>query len=969
MTQYCYTPHAVPYKMNRLLAETRVDSSSNLHTHVMMGGVRGKINVGTRKAEEFWDAYMNAYKNGDSELYLAEKPLSEVPVLVDVDLKTRAKSDVPEPLYTLSHVKKIIKTYQSVLKDVVLEHVDRSNLVCVLLQKPPRIVQEDHSYVKHGFHLHFPKCFIDANVQKAYLVPIVSKRLEGMFDHLYTIDDGYCDTTGDDDEYDTAQCATGKTANVHYKFLDDTSVVVHWLMYGSRKADSVPYLATKCFSGSCEEISFEEALGDYILPKFRGRDTATDCRGNVVDLLPRILSTRLHGRMMYYHKAKPSVNTPVIDMLTKKFETKRTAFEQMTISEALAEVEELLPLLSDNRADVRSDWLAVGFCIYNITKGDAEGLSLWLEFSYRSPKCDEAVCINTWGSMTDEKSTYTIGTLKYFAKVDSPEEYDKLCRKKGDKLIGKAVEGGHNDIAKLLFNEYANEFLYSPTNAKWYQFREHIWHEDKACYALSERISEDNGAVISQFEEHLRHAKRELRRLGRPTEKPKRVRRTRDDDDEDEDEEEATAEMLWNKVAALSKLIRQCKNSTFKSCVMRECQEVFRNTTFVEKLNTEPYLVAFKNGVYDFKNDCFRDGKPEDYLSVSTSIAYKDYRSMDDPEVQEVAEFFRKVLPDDEVRRYFLEQACQLFIGGNHDKVFCIWTGSGDNGKSMTQKLFEKLLGNLAVKISTTLITGEKSKMGQASPELARTGNGVRWVVMDEPGQNEQITTGILKALTGNDSFYARDLYEGGKGTKEIVPLFKLNMLCNNLPAIKRPDEACWERVRVFPFESKFLPADKCPATVEEQFAKKIFPRDADFTKRIDKLLQPFAWYLIYHLRCLNRKTRVIPAKVRIATNMYKEENNNNPVEEFKDDELVKNPRGEVSVDEVVIRYRDWWKVNYSGEKLVATKKVLINMFTRAFGDVVEVTTRGGIKKRVFKGYSWRNDSEDDDNGINPLIG
>ena len=332
-----------------------------------------------------------------------------------------------------------------------------------------------------------------------------------------------------------------------------------------------------------------------------------------------------------------------------------------------------------------------------------------------------------------------------------------------------------------------------------------------------------------------------------------------------------------------------------------------------------------------------------------------------------MADFFRKVLPDDEVRRYFLDQACQLFIGGNHDKVFCIWTGSGDNGKSVTQRLFEKLLGDLAVKISTSLITGDKAKLGQATPELARTGRGVRWVVMDEPGQNEQITTGLLKALTGNDSFYARDLYEGGKTTKEIVPLFKLNMLCNKLPTIKRPDEACWERVRVFPFESKFLSEDKCPSSLEDQLASKTFPRDPHFVKKLDKLLPPFAWYLIYHLRCLNKQNRVIPDKVRIATNMYKEENNNDPTQEFKDDELTKDPKGEVSVDELTTRYRDWWKINYSGEKLVATKKVIINMFSIILGDVVEVTTRGGIKKKVFKGYKWGTHDDSSDN-TNPLL-
>jgi phage/plasmid-associated DNA primase len=192
---------------------------------------------------------------------------------------------------------------------------------------------------------------------------------------------------------------------------------------------------------------------------------------------------------------------------------------------------------------------------------------------------------------------------------------------------------------------------------------------------------------------------------------------------------------------------------------------------------------------------------------------------------------------------------------------------------------------------------------------------------------------------------------------------------------IRKPDEACWERVRVIPFESKFLPEHKCPPTIEEQYEQKIVPRDPDFSKRIDSILQPFAWFLIYHLRCLNKKNRIVPDKVRVATNMYKEENNNDPTQEFKDDEIEKDPRGELSVDEVCTRYRDWWKVNYAGEKLISTKKVIVNSFTKILGDVYETMTKGGMKKKVYRGFSWRKCSDEDEevprqklNRINPML-
>ncbi len=30
---------------------------------------------------------------------------------------------------------------------------------------------------------------------------------------------------------------------------------------------------------------------------------------------------------------------------------------------------------------------------------------------------------------------------------------------------------------------------------------------------------------------------------------------------------------------------------------------------------------------------------------------------------------------------------CEMYIGGNRDKILQIWTGEGDNGKSVTIKL------------------------------------------------------------------------------------------------------------------------------------------------------------------------------------------------------------------------------------------------------------------------------------------
>lgn len=873
------------------------------HSHVLLGSPYGKINVSNSRMKEFWDIYADCVSES-APLFLAEKPSQELPVLVDVDLKTRLNSTVSKKIYSSKNVKTVVKTYQTILKEKVLQNVSEEALTCVLLEKPSFVMETNGiKFVKNGFHLHFPKLFIDSNVQEAYIIPLVKDQLSGLFDNLYTVDDGRIDES--------------RKPVPHYDFIDSASVRVHWLMYGSRKPGNKPYVATKCFLAGAVETDFESALGDYILPQLKGENEPQSCEGNVMKLLPRILSTRLHGRIQYYFKARPSVNTPIFE----QFETikqKRPIFVQKTVNDVMKEVEKLMPLINDKRADDRGDWLAIGFCLMNITDGDADGLSAWLEFSDRSPKCNEAECICLWNSRRE--NNFSLGTLKYFAKLDSPVEYEALCKKHGDELIDMAVDGGHNDLAKILYNEYGQEFVFSTINSSWYRFTNHIWEKSespKVCFQLSERISDNNGAILNQFIHHLKLAEKERKILSKKT---------------DDDENEIQVAMLTRKIQTLTKLIKSCKANSFKTSVMKECQEVFRNDSFSDKLNTNPYLVAFKNGVYDFKNDCFRDGKPEDYLSVSLSFDYKDFGSRDCQEVLEVASFFRKIFPDDSIRQYFLDQVSQLFIGGNHDKVILIWTGSGDNGKSVTQRLFEKMLGQLSVKISTTMITGRKSNLGQASPELARTGNGVRMVVMDEPNKDEKITTGIVKTATGNDSFFARDLYQGGNGTKEIIPLFKIHMLCNELPSVKNPDDAFWERVRVIPFESKFVSEEKCPLTYEEQMSKKIFPKDPQFQfgKKIEEMIQPLAWFLISHWRGLNKTERIVPEKVKIATGEYRDENSNDPYQEFAEENLTRG-QGKIKCDKIVEKFKEWFKRENPREK-PPTKKVIINCFNKILG-------------------------------------
>ncbi len=855
---------------------------------------------------DFWTRYSNAYSL-NKPLYVAENPGKESPVLVDIDLRTRKSNlvtdlGVGDHLYTREQVTAVVEAFQNTLEKIVVD-LKQEALTCVLLEKRHyEQVINGEKYVKNGFHLHFPKLFLDRKVQDVYLIPIVKKLLTGLFDNLQVSD-----------------------------FIDSNAPNVHWLMYGSSKPDHEPYTATACFLANCKEVTLARGLGDYKVARARGEKSIPSCAEDIELMLPRILSIALYGREReYYYRPKPSVNTPLLETY-ELIKTNRKEYDQLTVDQSLAQAEKLLSIISPSRADDRSDWLSVGFCLWNITDGDEDGLSLWLQFSEQSDKFDEVECISIWSTM--RANTYTIGTLKFYARNDNPEKYGEIMKQQGSALLKEAVNGCHNDIAKVLYNEYGNEFVCTSFgNRAWFQFKGHTWKDADKGVFLRERISCENGVVIKQLTDSIRAMVSEL---GDPNKDTKDVQ---------------------TRIKKLSDVIRNCKAAPYKNNVMTECQEVFYNPEFNSLLNKNPYLVAFQNGVYDFSNDIFRDGKPEDYLSNSLPIEYNDFRSIDHPKVVEVDNFFRKVFPDSDIRDYFLDQVCQVFVGGNHDKVILFWTGEGNNGKTVTQTLFEKMLGNLAIKFSTTLITGKKTQTGVANPEMARAGDGVRWAVMEEPNPDEVLSAGALKGLTGNDSYWARDLFQTGKATKEICPMFKLHMICNKLPAMKDSDKATWNRIRVIPFEATFLPENECPKLLDDQIAEKKFPMDKHFTDKIPGLTQPLAWYLIHRWRTVSKMERVEPDKVKLATECYMREND--IFKQFETQCVFDNPKVKLTVVALYNHFKEWFREECPGQVL-PTRTVVKKHFLTKWGDLVD--------NKYWVGKTCKQESEGEEKG-NPLL-
>jgi len=865
------------------------------HTHVSLIHPKGRYLFDRTELEIFWDEYSKNINSGNI-VGIAEKPQTVLPVLVDIDLKIVCEEttfDPSEHLYTNEQLYKVIEVYQTILFSIV-EDIHDKNLLCVVLEKDIYYKNiGDTRYAKNGFHLHFPWCFLSKVEQEMQLIPRVKEELKNLklFQNLGIEDSG--------------------------SVVDKASCTVPWLLYGSSKCtESKPYKVTKVLDLNCEEVDIEKAFKNYKI--YDENEKPLKIGGRVKEYLPRILSIIPYGRDV--KEIKKSVSLPVKE---KKIKERKIYNSMENVKENLEIAKKLLPMLASSRASDRNDWLTVGWILYNIGGGTNEALELWLNFSRRcEDKYDESTCIYQWERMTVKD--LSLGTLKYYASIDNPNEYNKFKSEQSEKFVNDSLEGCHNDIARILYMEYGTEFVCaSITTKKWYQFRDHHWEEIENGIFLREKLSSEIVKMYAKIGKKL---------FDNLTNTPNK----------------AEGDILNSRIKQVQKIINGLKTASFKTNVMKEAMEIFYDKRFKDKLDQDGFLFGFKNGIYDLKLNIFRPGRPEDFISVLSPIEYIEY-DKNSEEVHNVLDYLQKVFPDSSVRNYFLDIYSDIFVGGNSQKKIFFWTGEGgDNGKSITQQIFEKMLGRLNVKFATQYFTGKKISTGSANPELARAAPPVRQIMLEEPNIDEQLNIGDLKKLSGGDSFWARDLYEGGKSTKEVFPMFIITFICNKLPKLRNSDQATWNRFRVIPFESTFIDINgKCPDTFEEQLQQKKFPMDREFSGKVPGMLSAFAWYLLDWRKNVKpmSKRSVEPEKVLQATTMYRLQND--IYRQFLEECIIEDDSS-ISLSEIYSHFKEWYKEGFPNNSL-PVKNDVKEHFQSLWGEPVPGFKWVGYRIRTLK--------------------
>jgi P4 family phage/plasmid primase-like protien len=774
-------------------------------THTSITEPAGSFYIHSEYINEFHKLYQHALKAG-CDLYLTEKHVDVSPVLIDFDF--RFPLDQVERKYDLAMLREIVVLYMRELGRYV--ELDDPPAIYVMEKSSP-VVLDSKNVVKDGVHIVIPEVVTRPSVQL-----LVRKR---MLEHIQNVIAPMECSNSVDDIFD--ECVINKN---------------NWQMYGSRKPGSEPYRVTHIWrvvqndeqGEFIEELPLANDDAEYVATlSIRNKLIESPLRTND----PAFEDVEAYDKQLLEESIKRESRSKLYNKIC---DTQETNFSPSEEGVDISFVRSLIGILDKNRVDRYNDWIRLGWCLRNIS---TDLLEDWDEISQASEKYEPGTCERYWTFM--RKGGLGIGSLHMWAKQDNRQEYQKLISKDISKYIRTSISGLDYDIGMVIVRMFKHRYRCANIrNNLWYEYRDHRWREQEKAYKLF--YQDIPTLVFDQYTQHITHLEHST--IGM----------------EDQNERD----LIIKNCDTFRKIRAKFKNTSFtKDKMYKECSGQMLEEKFFEKLDENPSLLCFENGVYDLDACEFREGRPEDYTSYTTGINYIEFDE-ENPYVDQVNDFIEKVLPDPDVREYVLLLFASILDGTNRDENFHIWTGSGSNGKSKIVELFQQCIGDYGCIFNVSMLTQKRGKSNECNPELA-IAKGKRFAVLQEPEENEKMNVGVMKEMTGGDTLQCRGLY---KDPFKFKPQFTCVLTCNHMPEMPANDGGTWRRVRRVEFTSKFLDAPNPQNPNEFKIDRELSQKFAVWRETFMTIL--LRYHQKYKIHGLN-----VPEKVNMYTKEYQRKN------------------------------------------------------------------------------------------------
>lgn len=248
----------------------------------------------------------------------------------------------------------------------------------------------------------------------------------------------------------------------------------------------------------------------------------------------------------------------------------------------------------------------------------------------------------------------------------------------------------------------------------------------------------------------------------------------------------------------ISNKIKSLDNNTFKNTILKELVEYVlpnhKSRVNVEFDTKTPDIFVFANVAYNLKTREPYEIKKEDYITISCNYEYIEPSTED---IERIDALFDSILDTDEKRSYI--SILRSALSGNRIEKFHIANGVGRNGKGVLNELMMACVGAYGYKAPIDLLTKEIAS--GANPEVANI-NHKRFVVVNEPNDNQRLLSGNMKRITGDELINARGLYKSDTDTHLDLTLIgefnKIPTFCGE------QDNASIKRLNITEFKNRF---------------------------------------------------------------------------------------------------------------------------------------------------------------------
>lgn len=897
--------------LRRLISDVMVSDEDSNYTHHSYFGPQQRLRLKIGEQAVFWRTYCDIVSDinlSHKGMSLAEVIGENCPVIINFNLLFSGLDDTESAasnifnFYKEDFIMSVVSCYQQSMIDNLELSESRTEIICCVLE--PEENYSIEGQIRVSFKLQFPYCRTDTKFQNRILRPSVIKYLRQM---------------------NVMKLLEEQPDNDWEEILDKDSSINPWPMYRGTPDPRFPtYELTHIYGFITKEhIENPEEEGPEIeLEKVFVPVNHSHVRDNLIrpelfesneleHWLPLFLSINYWQVITH-----PKEHTSKVNVVVKKdIPDIQTPLKTVnTFDDEISDMDiaiELTSMLKPNRRDKEHFWIDVGKALFSACKGGMEGLDTWIEFTRDSGKFTEDDCKREYPGFV-ENNRITVKTIAWYAKEDDPKSYSKWHQKWCMVAMRLATSCTHTDVVTAMYRIYWLEFVCASISGKrWYQFENHRWKPTDKGIGLQKKMTRD---FVGRFENYRTYISHEIQNSTDPDFK-------------------ANAEILLKKISAL---IGKLKSITFKSTLMREAMEHFYVEFFDDYKDTNPNLMGIINGVVETKGvyAAVRSGKPEDYVTMCSPVYWQDDLNWEHPKVREFTDWMAKCFTDRELCGYFLRLMSSCLRSGNFDKIFPIFTGDGNNSKSMVKKIIEEVFGPYSYTFPNTFFTKNRGESGKASPELALAMRSkIAW--MQETDDADTINGGTLKEMTGMDKTFARMMRENG-GNFEVI--FKLILMCNKIPSIPSADKAIKNRVAIVPFMSVWVDPKKkdneyeVPEDEAEQMKMGIFKMDPTFSEKIPSMKSAALWVLVKTYSDYVKNGLKTPDAVNKATKHYWSENDMYTL--FAEECIstaVKpgsitdtNPEGErdfeakMTLTDVFAEFKYWYKETYPGSKPLA---------------------------------------------------